>query len=184
MLIIIALIIFFGSRWARTVGGKRTTDTLKIRSPLIGTLFMKMYMARFARTGSTLIAAGVPLLQVMQIIAAAVDNGPIQDSIKKAAEKVKGGKALSDSLQGDPNFLPLVPNMLHIGEQSGSMEKMMAKTADYYEKEVDDAIKNISSIVEPVMMVILGILALIIVAAVLLPVYSLAGSGAVSTGGV
>ena len=77
---------------------------------------------------------------------------------------------------GDPNFLELVPNMLRIGEQSGSMEQMLGKTADYYEKEVDNEIKNIQTIIEPVMMVLLGVVAFVIVAAVLLPVYSLAGN--------
>jgi type IV pilus assembly protein PilC len=92
---------------------------------------------------------------------------------------VKGGKALSDSLQNDPNFLELVPNMLRIGEQSGSLEQMLAKTADYYEKEVDDQVKSISTIIEPVLMVILGVVAFIIVAAVLLPIYGLAGQSIV-----
>ena len=140
----------------------------------IGPLFTKMYMARFARTGGTLVASGVPLIQMLEITGTAINNVHVENSIKRASEKVKGGKALSDSLQGDPNFLELVPNMLRIGEQSGSLEQMMAKTADYYEKEVDDEIKAVSTIIEPVLMVILGVVAFIIVAAVLLPIYGLA----------
>lgn len=175
VLILIVLIAIFGSRWARTASGKSFYDTMKMKMPPFGPLFMKMYMARFARTGTTLVASGVPLLQVLQITSDAVNNVHIQASIRKAADKVKGGKSLSDSLQGDPNFLPLVPNMIHIGEESGSMEKMLDKTADYYEREVDDQIKAISTIIEPVLMVILGIVAFTIVAAVLLPIYSLAG---------
>ncbi len=139
----------------------------------IGRLYMKMYMARFSRTGTTLVAAGVPLVQVLEITALAVDNVHIAASLRRATEKVKGGKALSDSLAGDPNFLELVPNMLHIGEQSGAMETMMSKVADYYEKEVDNEIKNISTIIEPVMMIIMGIIAITIVAAILLPIYGL-----------
>ncbi len=92
-----------------------------------------------------------------------------------AAEKVKGGKALSDAIEGDPNFLDLVPNMIRIGEESGQIEKMLERMADYYEKEVDTQIKTISTIIEPMMMVILGVVALVIVAAVLLPVYGIAG---------
>ena len=141
-------------------------------------------MSRFSRTSSTLLGSGVPLLQILKITADAVSNTLVRDSILKAAEKVKSGKALSDSLEGDANFLPLVPSMLRIGETSGSVEQMMSKTADYYEKEVDDEIKNISALIEPVMMVALGLIALLIVAAVLLPVYGLAASGAVSGGGV
>ncbi len=166
---------FFFSRWARTFGGKRVIDKAKMRWWPIGTLFMKLYMARFARIGATLIGSGVPLIQMLDISADSINNVHIESSIKKAIEKVKGGKALSDSLEGDPNVLQLVPNMLRIGEQSGAMEEMMNKVADYYEKEVDTAIKNVSTIIEPVLMIVLGVFAFIIVAAVLLPIYSLAG---------
>ena len=113
---------------------------------------------------------------MLAITAQAVNNVHVGRSIDQAAEKVKGGKSLATSIEHDPNFLPLVPNMIMIGEQSGAIEQMMGKVADYYEKEVDNEIENISSIIEPVMMVLLGIVAFIIVAAVLLPIYSLAGS--------
>lgn len=174
VIIVLALMGFFMTRWARTMGGRRAVDKFKMRAWPIGGLFMKVYMARFSRTGTTLISSGVPLLQMLQITSEAVDNIYISESINKAIEKVKGGKSLADSLQNDPNFLVLVPNMLRIGEQSGSMEQMMAKTADYFEKEVDDEVKSISTIIEPVLMVILGVVAFTIVAAVLLPIYGLA----------
>ncbi|PIZ62062.1 pilus assembly protein PilC [Candidatus Saccharibacteria bacterium CG_4_10_14_0_2_um_filter_52_9] len=173
ILILLGLAIFFGSRWARTLGGRTIIDRAKMRAWPIGTLFMKMYMARFARTGTTLVASGVPIIQVLDITADAVDNVHISKSLHRAMEKVKGGKALSDSLDNDPNFLELVPNMLRIGEQSGAMETMLAKVADYYEKEVDNEIKAISTIIEPVMMIIMGIMAITIVAAILLPIYGL-----------
>jgi type IV pilus assembly protein PilC len=175
VLILIGLGIFFTSRWVRTIGGKTVIDKVKMKSWPVGPLFMKLYMARFARTGTTLVASGVPLLQMLEITANAINNVHIEASIRKATVKVKGGKSLADSLTGDPNFLELVPNMLRIGEQSGSIEQMLAKTADYYEKEVDNQVKAISTIIEPVLMVILGIVAFIIVAAVLLPIYGLAG---------
>lgn len=177
--IIIGFAVFFSSRWARSGPGKQVIDRLKMRAPLIGPLFMKMYMARFARTGATLVSSGVPLLKVLEIAAGAVNNVHIAKSILAAAEKVKGGKSLAQTLEGDPNFLELVPNMLSIGEQSGATEKMMMKTADYYEKEVDDQIKSISTIIEPLMMVIMGVVALGIVAAVLLPVYTISGDSVV-----
>ncbi len=175
VLIILGLLVFFGSRWARTLGGKRYIDKFKMHAWPVGPLFMKMYMARFARTATTLVASGVPLLQVLEITGNAINNFHIEASLKKAADKVKGGKALSETLKGDPNFLDLVPDMLSIGEQSGSMEAMLAKTADYYEKEVDNQIKTVSTIIEPVLMVVMGVFAFIIVAAVLLPIYGLAG---------
>lgn len=166
---------FFTTKWARTVAGKKVFDKLKMKAWPIGPLFMKLYMARFARTGTTLVASGVPLIQMLQITGNAINNVHISKSLADATEKVKGGKALSDSLKGDPNFLDLVPDMLRIGEQSGTIEQMLEKTADYYEKEVDTQIRNISALIEPLLMVILGVFAFIIVAAVLLPVYGLAG---------
>lgn len=165
----------FGTRWARTMGGKRFFDGIYLHMPPINRLFKKMYMARFSRTGSTLVASGVPLLQMLDITSAAINNVYLDESIQRAITQVKGGKSLADAIEGDPNFLELVPNMLRIGEQSGSMESMMAKTADYYEKELDDEVKAISTIIEPVLMVTLGIVALVIVSAVLLPVYGLSG---------
>jgi type IV pilus assembly protein PilC len=173
VIVLIALAGFFGTRWARTLGGRTVIDSLKMKAWPIGPLYMKMYMARFARTGMTLVASGVPLIQMLEITADAVDNVHISASLHRAIEKVKGGKALSDALDNDPNFLELVPNMLRIGEQSGAMETMLGKVADYYEKEVDNEIKTISTIIEPVLMVAMGIMALLIVAAILLPIYGL-----------
>jgi type IV pilus assembly protein PilC len=182
-LIMLGLSIFFGSRWVRTLGGKEVIDKFKMRGWPISKLYMKMYMARFARTGTTLVASGVPIIQVLEITAEAVDNIHIGRSITRAIEKVKGGKALSDALDGDPNFLELVPNMLKIGESSGAMETMLEKVADYYEKEVDNEIKTISTIIEPVMMVIMGIIAITIVAAILLPIYGLVNQSGFTGGG-
>ncbi|MCA9351134.1 type II secretion system F family protein, partial [Candidatus Saccharibacteria bacterium] len=175
LIILIGIGAVFGSRWFKSAGGRRAVDKTKMRAPAVGPLFMKMYMARFARTGATLVASGVPLLQMLEITGKAVNNVWIEDSVNRAIVQVKGGKSLADSLEGDPNFLELVPNMLRIGEESGSVEEMMSRTADYYEKEVDQQIKTINTIIEPALMIVLGIVALIIVAAVLLPIYSLAG---------
>jgi type IV pilus assembly protein PilC len=180
VLVAIAIFIFFTIRLMRTKKGLRFVDGLKIHTPQIKTLMMKLYMARFSRMASTLVSSGVPLLQVLDICAKSVNNTLIAESINRAITEVKGGKSLSQSLKGDPNFLELVPNMLSIGEESGTIEQMMAKTADYYEKEVDTEIKNISTIIEPAMMIILGGVALIIVAAILLPIYGLAGNSSLS----
>ena len=174
-IIVVGIMLIFFTRWARTLSGKQFFDKLKLKFPLFGPLFFKLYMARFARVGGTLIGSGVPLLQVIDVTAKSINNVHVAESLNKAAEKVRGGKALSDALKNDPYFLDLVPNMLRIGEQSGQIEQMMSKIADYYEKEVDNQIKTLSSVIEPFLMVILGVVALIIVAAVLLPIYSLAG---------
>lgn len=175
------LLVIATTRYARTGPGKEIVDKLKMHMWPIGPLFMKVYMARFARTGTTLVASGIPLIKMLEVVGEAINNVHIKRSVSRAAEKVKGGKSLADALEGDPNFLPLVPNMLRIGEESGSLEDMLEKTADYYEKEVDTQIKAISTIIEPVLMVLLGIVAFIIVAAVLLPIYGLAGKNIIQS---
>ena len=179
VLILVVVFGFLAYRWIQTEPGKATLDKLKMRMWPIGPLFMKLYMARFSRTGTTLVSTGVPLIQTLQITAKAVDNTHIEHSIMLATEKVKGGKSLSTALTGDPNFLELVPQMLKIGEDSGAIEQMLEKTADYYEKEVDTQIKAISTIIEPVLMIILGLVAIIVVGAVLLPIYGLVGKSVI-----
>lgn len=161
--------------WSKSSQGKEVLDRMKMRVPPFSGLFMRMYMARFARTGTTLVQSGVPLLQMLTITANSVNNVHLSRSIFKAIEKVKGGKSLSSCLENDPNFLRLVPDMLRIGEQSGAIEQMMGKTADYFEKEVDNQIKSISTIIEPVLMVVMGGVAITIVSAILLPIYGLVG---------
>lgn len=175
VILILVVLIFLTTKWARSGPGKLVVDKLKMKSWPIGPLFMKLYMARFSRTGNTLVASGVPLLQVMEITSKSINNVHLEASLVKAMDKVKGGKALSDAIEKDQNFLELVPKMLKIGEQSGQIEQMLAKIAEYYEKEVDNQIKTISTIIEPVMMVVLGVVAFVLVSAILLPIYNLAG---------
>jgi len=173
-IILVLLIGGLGFRWIKTGPGKEVIDRIKMKAWPISPLFMKLYMARFARTGTTLIASGVPLVQMLQITAESIDNVHIEKVINDAIQKVKGGKSLSESIENKPEFLDLVPQMIKVGEQSGAMEQMMGKIADYYEKEVDNEIKTISTIIEPVMMILMGIMAFILVAAILLPIYGLA----------
>jgi len=173
--IVIGAGVFFTSRWARTAGGKQIVDLIKLKMWPVGGLFSRMYMARFCRTGTTLVASGVPLIQVLDITAQAISNVHVENAIHHATEKVKGGKALSESLEAEEYFLDLVPKMLKIGEDSGALDKMLAKTADIFEKEVDDQVKAISTIIEPVLMIVLGVVAIVIVSAILLPIYGLVG---------
>jgi len=175
VILVIAAAGFILTRWARTTGGQSTLDDIKLKIWPLRPLFQKLYMARFARTAATLVASGVPMIKMLNTAADAVGNVHVAGSIHKATEQVKGGKALSDSLKGDPYFLELVPDMIHIGEQSGALQDMLTKVADYYENEVDEQIAAISTVIEPALMIVVGVVALTIVAAVLLPIYSLAG---------
>ncbi|HEX4662005.1 MAG TPA: type II secretion system F family protein [Candidatus Saccharimonadales bacterium] len=179
VLILAGIIIYFIKRYIETDAGRRVIDTMKMRLPLFGIMFRKLYMARFTRTGQTLMTTGVPMLEMLRISAQAVNNVIVSQSILHAAEKVKGGKALSLALKGDDNILPLVPQMISIGEQSGGIDNMMGKAATFYENELDNTIRSISTAIEPVLMVILAAVAGLMVAAILLPVYGLISSGAI-----
>jgi type IV pilus assembly protein PilC len=173
VLFFLGVAIYFLRRYIMTDNGREVIDTIKIRVPLFGPMFMKLYMARFARTGQTLLSTGVPMLEMMRISSRAVNNRVISHSLDRAAEKVKGGKALSLALKNDDNILPLVSQMIGIGEQSGGIDKMMGKAASYYEDELDNTVRSISTAIEPLLMVCLAVVAGFMVAAILLPVYSL-----------
>jgi type IV pilus assembly protein PilC len=174
-LIILVLVVggYFLVQYLRTEAGIKTIDTLKLNVPLFSGMFRKLYMARFARTGQTLLSTGVPMLEMLKITSGAVSNVVIATSIDHAAEKVKGGKALSASLQPEDYILPLVPQMIKIGEQSGKIDEMMGKAAQVYENELDEEIQTISTAIEPLLMVVLAVVAGGMVGAILLPIYSL-----------
>jgi len=133
-------------------------------------------MARFARTAQTLLASGVPMLEVMKISADAVNNVVVKEEILRARGKVKNGKPLSEALSGEDYILPFVPQMTKIGETSGGIDTMLGKVADYYDKEVDAAIASISTMIEPILMVCMGGMIVFIIFAVLMPIYSLANA--------
>ena len=172
-LIIIGIAVYFLTQYLKTDPGIKMKDSLKLNFPIFGQMFRKLYMARFARTGQTLLSTGVSMLDMLKLSATAVNNTIIQKNILRAADKVKGGKALSDALKPEEYILSLVPQMIKIGEQSGRIDEMMGKTAQVYEDELDEQIKNISTAIEPVLMVFLAVVAGGMVAAILLPIYSL-----------
>lgn len=167
---------YFLVQYLKTEQGIRTKDTFKLNVPLFKGMFRKMYMARFSRTGQVLLSTGVPMLDMLRISSDAVNNVIISEGIIRAADKVKGGKALSASLSNEEYFLTMVPQMIKIGEQSGKIDEMMGKTAQVYEDELDEEIRALSTAIEPVLMVFLALVAGTMVAAILFPIYSLVGN--------
>ncbi len=172
---VIGILIYFVMQYFRTDSGIHFKDTMKLNVPLFKGMFRKLYMARFTRTGQTLLATGVAMLDMLRISSESTNNVIISKSIDRAAEKVKGGKALSLSLQPEDYILPMVPQMIRIGEQSGKIDEMMGKTAQVFEDELDEEIKAISTAIEPVLMVVLAVFAGGMVGAILFPIYSLVG---------
>lgn len=175
ILILLGIGGYFLNQFLRTDKGVRAMDNFKLNVPLFKGMFRKLYMARFTRTGQTLLSTGVAMLDMLRISAEGVNNVIIADGIDRAAEKVKGGKALSSSLVKEDYILPMVPNMIKIGEQSGKIDEMMGKTAQVYEDELDEEIKAISTAIEPILMVVLAVFAGGMVGAILFPIYSLVG---------
>ena len=175
-LILLALAIFFARQYVRTEAGSRLLDNLKLNMPPFKGMFRRLYMARFTRMGQTLLVTGVPMLDMLAIAAEGVNNAVVAEEITRAAGKVQSGKALSAALQTEDYILPMVPQMIKIGEQSGRIDEMLGKTAQAYEDELDEEIQAISTMIEPIMMVILAIFAGVLIGAVLFPIYSLVGS--------
>lgn len=174
-IIVIGIVIYFVMQYFKTENGTRFKDTMKLNIPLFKGMFRKLYMARFTRTGQTLLSTGVAMLDMLRISSESTNNVIISKSIDRAAEKVKGGKALSSSLQPEDYILPMVPQMIKIGEQSGKIDEMMGKTAQVFEDELDEEIKAISTAIEPLLMVVMAVFAGGMVGAILFPIYSLVG---------
>lgn len=172
-IIIIGIGVYFIMQYLRTESGVKFKDTFKLNVPIFGGMFRKLYMARFTRTAQTLLSTGVSMLDMLKITSVAINNTILQKSIERAAEKVRGGKALSAALVPEEYILPLVPQMVKIGEQSGRIDEMMGKVAQVYEDELDEQIRTISTSIEPILMVILAVVAGGMVGAILLPIYSL-----------
>lgn len=173
VIIILGIATYFFVQYLKTEKGTRNADLFKLNVPLFKNMFRKLYMARFSRTGQTLLSTGVSMLDTLHITSEAVNNVVIGDIIERAADRVKGGKALSASLKDEDYILEMVPQMIKIGEQSGKIDEMMGKCAQIYEDELDEEIKALSTAIEPVLMVVLAIVAGGMVAAILLPIYSL-----------
>jgi type IV pilus assembly protein PilC len=159
-----------------TPRGKYLTDTAKIRVPVVKVLVMKLYMSRFSRTLGSLVASGVPVLQALNITSRSMNNVRMETAVNEVTEQVKSGVAMSVPISDNPMFLTLVGQMIGVGEQTGTLGDSLNKVASYYEDEVDEAVKNISTLIEPATMVVLGGLVAFLIAAVLLPIYGLVSS--------
>lgn len=175
------LLIFFGlliftRYYVSTESGRYMWDTVKYKVPVIGPLMKKIYMARFARNLSTLVAGGIPIIQSLKIISEVINNLVYREILLETADQVTNGKTISESLMKYNEFPALVTQMVRVGEQTAELDTILAKLAVFYEKEVDSEISTISSLLEPIIMVILGLGVGLLVAGVLLPIYNLASS--------
>jgi type IV pilus assembly protein PilC len=161
-------------RAKRTEKGRRIWDSIRIRAPMgIGKVIVKIGMARFSRTLSTLVAAGVDIIRSLEITGSTAGNSLIEDATVLVKERVTQGVPIAVPLAEAPIFPPMVSHMVRVGEETGELEKMLSKIADFYEDEVDSAIANLTSIIEPLMMIAVGLVVGVIIIAMYLPMFKL-----------
>ena len=173
---ILALIIFGGGSLRRTEKGKVAFDATLLRLPVIGPTLRKIVVARFTRTLGTLLAAGVPILDALDICARTAGNTVVTRGILRARDKISEGHDMAGPLTESRVFPPMVVQMIGVGEQTGAMETMLQKIADFYEEEVDSAVSAMTSLIEPIMMAFLGIVVGGLIIAMYLPIFKLAGN--------
>lgn len=177
-LIIISIAgLILGSRYyITTMAGRYQWDRLKISLPIIGDIFQKIYLARFSRNLSTLVIGGIPIIKALQIVSDIVNNVIYRDIILQTADKIAAGKSISDGLSGHKEFPSIVTQMVRVGEQTAQLDDILAKLANFYEKEVDAKVGTLTTLMEPVIMIILGLGVGVLVAGILMPIYSMSST--------
>jgi type IV pilus assembly protein PilC len=173
ILIVFAAIVFILRSWYQTPGGKYALDSVLLRLPLIGILLRKIGVARFTRTLGTLISSGVPILEGLDITARTSGNAVIEQAILKTRKAVEAGRTLVDPLKETDVFPSMVTQMIGVGEQTGAMDAMLQKIADFYEDEVDAAVKDLLTALEPLMIVFLGGVVGGVVISMYMPLFSM-----------
>ncbi len=168
--------VFLGMNYYRSPEGKKTIDSVAIDIPVIGDLIIKAAIARFTRTLSTLLGSGVNIMEALDIASKVVGNHVIESSLLRAREAIAEGKSLTVPLAKEKYIPNMVTQMIGVGEQTGAIDQMLAKVADFYEDEVDNAVSAVTSLMEPLMMVFLGGIVAVIVVAMYLPIFNMAGS--------
>jgi type IV pilus assembly protein PilC len=161
--------------WYGTEQGRLAIDTIVLKLPVIGLLMRKIAVARFTRTLGTLIASGVPILEGLDITARTAGNAVVERALQKVRKSLEEGKSLTEPLKDSEVFPGMVTQMISVGEQTGAMDAMLQKIADFYEEEVDAAVKDLLTALEPIMIVFLGVVVGGVVISMYMPLFSLIG---------
>jgi type IV pilus assembly protein PilC len=169
----IGLGIYALARYHKTYRGRRVLDSIILKTPVLGMVLKKIAVARFCRTLGTLVASGVPILEGLEITARTSGNSVVEDAIMATRKSVEEGKTIAEPLKGTDVFPPMVVQMIAVGEQTGALETMLNKIADFYEDEVDEATANMLALLEPIMIMFLGVVIGGIVISMYLPMFDL-----------
>ncbi len=177
ILAIVAVIGFFAVRFIRTPDGRMFYDQLKLQIPYISTLFKKLYLSRLADNMNTMLSSGIPIVRALELTSNIIDNKIYQGILVNSMSAVKGGKTLSESLSNNPKEIPgIMVQMTRVGEETGEVGTILKTLADFYTREVKTAVDSLVSLIEPVMIVMLGGGVAVLLAAVLVPIYNIAGA--------
>lgn len=172
---LIALIV--GSQvYIRSSGGKLIWDMVKLRLPIFGKLLEKIYMNRLSRNLSTLVGGGIPIVTALHTVAGVIGNSVYKEIVEVAASEVETGKSIASVFSEHHEIPAIVSQMIKIGEQTGSLDEIMKKLANFYEKEVESMLSTLTTLIEPVVMILLGLGVAVMVSGILLPIYNLAGA--------
>jgi type IV pilus assembly protein PilC len=173
--IVVGVVVAIKKYYA-TPNGRMTIDKLLLKAPIVGDLIRKASVAKFTRTLGTLLSSGVPLLDGLTICAKTSGNKVIEEALINARVSISGGKTIADPLTQSQVFPKMVTHMIAVGESTGALDAMLGKIADFYEDEVDQAVASLTSLLEPVMMVFLGVIIGFIVIAMYLPIFQMASA--------
>lgn len=173
--IMIAIFIAF-NRFYKTKKGRWTVDSLLLKAPIFGLLLKKVAVAKFSRTLSTMLSSGVPILEGLSIVSKTSGNVVIEDALLKTRQSISEGESIAQPLEAAKIFPPMVVQMIAVGEATGALDAMLGKIADFYDDEVDNAVSAMTTLLEPVMMVFLGVLVGGMLIAMYLPIFKIAGA--------
>jgi type IV pilus assembly protein PilC len=168
--------IYLFKRFYRTDRGKRLVDSFMLKAPVVGPLIQKVAVAKFTRTLGTLVSSGVPIIDGLQITARTAGNKVVEDAVLAIIGSIKEGQTIAEPLSKQNIFPPMVVQMIEVGENSGALDMMLNKIADFYDEEVDTAVAGLTSLMEPALMVFLGTTIGFVVVAMYLPIFKMAGT--------
>jgi type IV pilus assembly protein PilC len=172
----LALVVFFIARYFQTTKGAITLSNIKLNIPYLGNLYQKLYLSRIADNLNTMIASGISVLQALESTAAVVGNDVYETIIKESAQEVKGGKSLSAAFAKYDDIPSIITQMIRIGEESGELGNILKTLAKFYEREVYTAVDTLVDLIQPAIIVVLGVGVGFLLASVLMPIYNIAGS--------
>jgi type IV pilus assembly protein PilC len=173
MIVAVGIGVFLFRRYYKTESGQRTIDRIILKVPVFGVLALKSSVARVTRTLATLLSSGVAILESLVIVARVAKNKIVEDALIVARTKISEGKSMSEPLQESGIFPPMVVQMVQVGESTGALDNMLNKIADFYEEDVDNLVTNLTSLMEPLIMMFLGVILGGLIIAMYLPIFKL-----------